>query len=49
MSGTRSGVAKKVQDVEERAVYIHCYGHLINLATKDCVKKALLIGFIIFA
>ena len=40
MSGSVNGVAKKVQNVEKRAVYIHCYGHLVNLATSDCIKKS---------
>ena len=38
MSGSRSGVAKLVQDEETRAVYTHCYGHALNLACSDSVK-----------
>ena len=38
MSGHRSGVAKKVQDDEARAVLAHCYSHSLYLATSDAVK-----------
>ena len=40
MSGAKSGVAKKIQEEEPRAVYTHCYGHSINLATCDAVKQS---------
>ena len=43
MSGAKSGVAKRIQDEEPRAVYTHCYGHSINLATCDAVKQSRLI------
>ena len=39
MSGAKSGVAKKIQE-EPRAVYTHCYGHSINLATCNAVKRS---------
>lgn len=39
MSGTKNGVAKKICDVEPRAVYTHCYGHALNLAASDTEKK----------
>ena len=32
MSGSRSGVAKRIMEEECRAVYTHCYGHSLNLA-----------------
>lgn len=38
MRGARSGVAKRIMDDEPRAVYIHCYGHSVNLAVNDAVK-----------
>ena len=38
MSGSRSGVAKLVMDIEPRALYTHCYGHSINLAVSDAIK-----------
>jgi len=38
MSGT--GVAQRTSDEEPRAVFIHCYGHSLNLAASDTVKKS---------
>jgi len=38
--GSKTGVATKFQKVENRAVYIHCHGHLVNLAASDCIKKS---------
>ena len=38
MSGCRSGIAKKITDIESRALYTHCYGHSLNLAVGDTVK-----------
>ena len=40
MSGPRSGVAKKISDLESRAVYTQCYGHSLNLACMDTVKSS---------
>lgn len=40
MSGNRSGVAKRVQDEEARAVFTHCYSHSLNLAASDSIKKS---------
>ena len=40
MSGHRSGVAKRVQDEEARAVFTHCYSHSLNLAVSDCVRNS---------
>ena len=40
MSGVKNGVVTKFQEIEPRAVYIHCNGHLLNLATSDCVKDS---------
>ena len=34
MSGPKSGVAKKLRDEEPRALYLHCHGHALNLATQ---------------
>ena len=39
MSGIRSGLAKRVQDEESRAVYTHCYSHSLNLAASDSIRK----------
>ena len=43
MSGIRSGVAKRVQDEESRAVFTHCYCHSLNLAASDSVKNSQLV------
>ena len=40
MSGAKSGVAKRIQEEEPRAVYTHCYGHSVNLATCDAIKES---------
>ena len=39
MSGSR-GVANKLQQEEPRAIYTHCYGHSLNLACGDMIKKS---------
>ena len=39
MSGHKSGVAKKIMDLESRALYTHCYGHALNLAAQDSIKQ----------
>ncbi|KAI6656107.1 Zinc finger MYM-type protein 1-like [Oopsacas minuta] len=38
MSGVRSGVATQLIRLESRALYTHCYGHALNLATQDALK-----------
>ena len=40
MSGLRSGVEKRVQDVESREVFTHCYSHFLNLAASDSIKNS---------
>jgi hypothetical protein len=44
MSGARNGVATQIQQLEGRAVYTHCYGHALNLACTDAVKKCKLMN-----
>ena len=39
MSGIKSGVAKLLIDMELRAIYTHCYGHALNLAASDTIKR----------
>ena len=39
MSSSKCGVAKRISDLEPRAVYTHCYGHTLNLAAGDTVKQ----------
>ena len=39
MSGKNSGVATRLQRDEPRAVFTHCYGHSLNLACCDTIKR----------
>ena len=43
MSGTKSGVAMQIATAESRAVYMHCYGHALNLAVGDTVQQSKLL------
>ena len=38
-AGSKSGVAARIQEKEPRAILTHCYGHALNLAVGDCIKK----------
>ena len=38
MKGEKSGVVQRSREEEPRVVYMHCYGHSINLAACDAVK-----------
>ena len=39
MAGSRSGVSTQIRQEEPCAVYTHCYGHALNLAISDLMKK----------
>ena len=39
MADIRNGVAAQICVEEPRATYSHCYGHALNLAANDTVKK----------
>ena len=39
MTRVRNGVAKQLTVEEPRAIFTHCYGHALNLAVGDTVKK----------
>ncbi len=39
MSGSRSGVASQIIAEESKALYTHCSGHALNLATQDSLKE----------
>ena len=39
MAGCRTGVASQILALESRALYTHCYGHSLNLAMCDTIKK----------
>ena len=40
MTGSKSGVAKQIQEKESCAVLTHCYGHALNLAISDTIKQS---------
>ena len=40
MTGSKNGVSAQIQAEEHRAVYTHCYGHALNLAVGDALKKS---------
>ena len=42
MSGANSGVAARLSAAEPRAVFTHCYGHSINLACVDTIKRCIM-------
>ena len=39
MSGSRNGVAKRISDLEPRAIFTHFYGHALNLAASDAIRQ----------
>ena len=39
MAGSRTGVAKRISEIEPRALFTHCYGHALNLAACDTIKR----------
>ncbi len=39
MSGAKSGVATRLCAAEPRAIFTHCYGHSLNLACCDTIKR----------
>ena len=39
MSGAKSGVATRLRAAEPRAIFTHCYGHSLNLACCDTIKR----------
>ena len=39
MSGLKSGVETRLSEEEPRAIYTHCYGHVLNLACTDTIKQ----------
>lgn len=39
MAGIRNGVATQIQKEESRAIFTHCYGHSLNLAASDTVRR----------
>ena len=43
MTGKEKGVAARVQEVAPKALYVHCYGHLLNLALQDTLQENVVI------
>ena len=39
MAGEKGGVSKQIMEKEKRVLFCHCYGHSLNLAASDAVKK----------
>ena len=39
MAGCRTGRETTIQPQEPQALYMHCYGHALNLAVQDSVKN----------
>ena len=44
MSGIKTGVAKQISDIEQRALFTHCYGHTLNLAVSNVLKQSKLMS-----
>lgn len=40
MSSSKRGVAKRICDLKPQAVYTHCYGYAVNLATGNTLKQS---------
>ena len=40
MRGARNGVAVQILAEEQRAIYLHCYGHALNLAVRNPVRNS---------
>ncbi len=40
MSGSKNGVVQLIKREEPRALYTHCYGHALNLACSDSIKRS---------
>ena len=39
MSGCRNGVKTQILRLESRALYTHCYGHVLSLSVSDTIKN----------
>ena len=40
MAGAKAGVAAKIDELEPRAMFTHCYGHTLNLGVSDAIKHS---------
>ena len=41
--GSRNRVATQILSLERRAVYMHCFGHALNLAVADTLKQSVFV------
>ena len=39
MSGNRNGVKSQLLNEKKRALYVHCYGHVLSLCVSDTIKS----------
>lgn len=39
MKGERSGLKTRVLELNNKALYVHCFGHSLNLAVQDSIKS----------
>ena len=44
MMGHKTGVAKRIQDLQPRAYPTHCHGHSLSLSVKDTTKNCKLLS-----
>ena len=44
MCGIRSGVATQLSAKEPRALFTHCYGHSLDIATSDSIKNSKIVN-----
>ena len=44
MLGHRTGVAKRIQDLQPKAYPTHCHGHSLSLSVKDTIKDCKLLS-----
>ena len=38
--GQKAGVAKQIKDIKEKALFTHCYTHVLHLAVGDAIKNS---------
>ena len=44
MKGEKGGLKTKIlKDFNPKALYVHCYGHALNLAVQDTIKQVKLV------
>lgn len=44
MMGHKTGVAKRIQDLQPKAYPTHCHGHSLSLSVKDTTKNCKLLS-----